>query len=281
MKKVKIKFTWFVFISLTLVLVFSGFATTPKSFAQEKYTTRDFNEQLVMATLWMQASAEYRALCYQAFNLARMNLDAFLGSYSGSRPVAVIVDADETVIDNSPYEAFLIGKDFGYSSKTWNPWMAAGQAKAIPGASEFLNYAKEKNVEIFYLTNRKMVGYEGTKKNLKMLGFPNVDKKHLLLRTDTSNKQPRRDIVAMEYEIAFLMGDNLNDFLTVFAHKSVDERFAEVEKLRPEWGTKFIVIPNPAYGEWEGAVYKYNWGASVAEKDKMKKDLLQKWNYHP
>ena len=90
-----------------------------------EYTTRDLNEQLVMSTLWMQASAEFRALCYQAFNLARMNLDTFLASYSGTKPVAVIVDADETVIDNGAYEAFLIGQDFGYSSKTWEPWMAA------------------------------------------------------------------------------------------------------------------------------------------------------------
>ena len=69
----------------------------------------------------MQTSAEFRALCYQAFNLARMNLDAFLVSHKSPKPVAVIIDADETVIDNSAYEAFLIGQNFGYSSKTWNP----------------------------------------------------------------------------------------------------------------------------------------------------------------
>ena len=78
-------------------------------------TTQDLNEQLVMATLWMQTSAEFRAHCYQAFNLARMNLDAFLDSHKSAKPVAVIVDADETVIDNSAYEAFLIGQNFGYS----------------------------------------------------------------------------------------------------------------------------------------------------------------------
>ncbi|MDB4443788.1 5'-nucleotidase, lipoprotein e(P4) family [bacterium] len=249
--------------------------------SEEKYTTRDLNEQLVMATLWMQTSADFRALCYQTFTLAKMNLDAFLSSHSGGKPVAVIVDADETVIDNSAYEAFLIGKDFGYSSKTWTPWMAAAQATAIPGAGEFLDYAKGKGVEIFYVTNRKMVGYEGTEKNLKDLGFPYVDKKHLLLRTKSSDKQARRDIVAKDYAIAFLMGDNLNDFLSVFAKKSVDERFAEVDKVKTEWGRKFIVIPNPTYGEWEGAVYNYKWGASAAEKDKMKKDSLKMWNYQP
>ena len=247
----------------------------------DQYTTRDLNEQLVMATLWMQTSAEFRALCYQSFNLAKMNLDIFLAAHTGSKKVAVIVDADETVIDNSAYEAFLIGNDFGYSSKTWTPWMAAAQATAIPGALEFLNYAKEKGVEIFYVTNRKMVGYDGTEKNLKALGFPDVDKKHLLLRTGSSDKQERRDIVAKDYEIAFLMGDNLNDFASVFAKKPVADRFAEVDKIKDTWGKKFIVLPNPTYGEWEGSVYKGNWGASPAEKDKMRKDHLQRWDYQP
>ena len=245
------------------------------------YTTKDLNEQLVMATLWMQTSAEYRASSYQAFNLAKMNLDTFLASYSGSKRVAVIVDADETVIDNSAYEAWLIGNDFGYSSKTWGPWIAAGKAKPMPGALEFLNYAKGKGVDIFYVTNRKMVGYEGTEKNLKALGFPDVDKKHLLLRTKSSDKQARRDIVAKDYEIAFLMGDNLNDFLSVFAKKSVIDRLTEVDKIKEMWGHKFIVLPNPTYGEWEGSIYQGNWGASPAEKDKMRKDHLERWDYQP
>ena len=210
-----------------------------------------------------------------------MNLDTFLGSYSGSKPVAVIVDADETVIDNTAYEAFLVGNDFGYSSKTWTPWMAAAKATAIPGALEFLNYAKTKDVEIFYITNRKMVGYEGTAKNLKALGFPYVDKKHLLLRTDTSDKQPRRDIVEKDYEVAFLMGDNLNDFLSVFRKKSIAERFTETDKIKDMWGVKFIVLPNPTYGEWEGAIYDGNWGASPAEKDQMRKEHLKRWDYMP
>jgi 5'-nucleotidase (lipoprotein e(P4) family) len=159
--------------------------------------------------------------------------------------------------------------------------MAAAQAEAIPGALEFLTYAKDKGVEIFYVTNRKVVGYEGTAKNLATLGFPDVDEKHLLLRTDTSDKQPRRDIVLADYEVAFLMGDNLNDFESVFAKKSVADRFTLVDDRKAKWGSKFIVLPNPTYGEWEGAVYNYNWGASAAEKDQMRKELLKRWNYMP
>jgi len=279
MKKNNRKFRLALMAMVVMGLVAVGIQTPAT--AADEYTTRDLNEQLVMATLWMQTSAEFRALCYQSFNLARMNLNMFLDAYKGTKKVAVIVDADETLIDNSAYEAFLIGNDFGYSSKTWTPWMAAAQATAIPGAGEFLNYAKEKGVEIFYVTNRKMVGYEGTEKNLKALGFPDVDKEHLLLRTDTSDKQPRRDIVTKDHEVALLMGDNLNDFLSVFRRKSIADRFAEVDKIKDMWGKKFIVLPNPTYGEWEGAVYKGNWGASAAEKDKMRKDHLKRWDYQP
>jgi 5'-nucleotidase (lipoprotein e(P4) family) len=270
MQKLKTKFSL-----MLVVLVAAGLM------ASCAYTTKDLNEQLVMATVWTQTSAEYRALCYQSFNVAQMNLDAFLASYSGSKPVAIIVDADETVIDNSAYEAWLIGQDFGYSSKTWTPWMAAAEAKAIPGAAEFLNYANGRGVDVFYVTNRKMVGYEGTEKNLKALGFPNVDKKHLLLRTKSSDKQERRDLVAKDYAVALLLGDNLNDFLSVFAKKSIAERFTETDKIKGELGKKFIVFPNAMYGEWEGSVYSGNWGASAAEKDKMRKDNLERWDYKP
>ena len=162
------KYAYGLRLLLALVLASGIFVTAAPMQMEAKetqaYTTQDLNEQLVMATLWMQTSAEFRALCYQAFNLARMNLDAFLDSHKSAKPVAVIVDADETVIDNSAYEAFLIGQNFGYSSKTWNPWMQAAQATAMPGALEFLKYAESRNVEIFYVTNRKMVGYEGTEK---------------------------------------------------------------------------------------------------------------------
>ena len=266
-------------VSIALALVLAVvFMTGAVVQAQEKYTMKDLNEQLVMAAVWMQTSAEYRALCYQSFNLAEMLLDAHLLAKKDKKPVAVIVDADETVIDNSAYEAWLIGKDFGYSSKTWTPWMEAAEAKAIPGAKEFLNYAAKKGVEIFYITNRKMVGYEGTKKNLGALGFPFVDEKHLMLRTKSSDKQDRRDKVAADYDIAFMMGDNLNDFKSLFAGKKVAERLAETDKLKNSWGIKFVVLPNPTYGEWEGSVYGGKWGASPAEKDKMRKGHLTVWD---
>tara|TARA_R110001606_G_scaffold79143_1_gene182882 strand:+ start:2265 stop:3092 length:828 start_codon:yes stop_codon:yes gene_type:complete len=261
---------------LSTALLTGGFSFT--AFAQESdYSAKDLNEQLVMSTLWMQASAEYKALSYQAFNLAKMQFDQYASQHKGSKKIAVIVDADETVIDNSGYQAWLIGKDFGYSSKTWGEWMDAAQAKAMPGATEFLNYVASKGGEVFYITNRKASGLEGTRKNLKDLGFPNVDDAHLMLNTSTSNKEPRRQEVAQNYDIALLMGDNLNDFSIDFRTKGLAESDAAVEKNKALFGTTFIMLPNPAYGDWEGKVYDGNWGASAAEKDQMRKSKLNVW----
>ncbi|OEF96387.1 5'-nucleotidase, lipoprotein e(P4) family [Vulcanibacillus modesticaldus] len=244
------------------------------------YNTEDLNEQLVMATAWVQNSAEYRALAYQAFNVAKMILDKDLAENTSTEKRAIIVDVDETILDNSAYEAFLIGNDFGYSSKTWNPWMDAAEATAIPGAVEFLNYAAGKGVDIYYITNRKVVGKEGTLKNLKDLGFPQVDEEHLMLRTDTSSKTARRDAVDADHRIVLLMGDNLNDFSDVFKGKTIEERFAATDANKDLFGSKFIVLPNPQYGEWEGAIYNYNWGASAKEKNQMRKDSLKRWSFN-
>ncbi|AEF55263.1 5'-nucleotidase, lipoprotein e(P4) family [Marinomonas posidonica] len=271
-------FTNFRTVMLSTVLL-AGSVSLPALAHDSDYNTKDLNEQLVMSTLWMQASAEYKAMSYQAFNLAKMQFDHYLDKHKGNKKVAVVVDADETVIDNSDYQAWLIGKDFGYSSKTWSKWMAAADAKAMPGATDFLNYVASKGAEVFYVTNRKIVGLEGTRKNLKALGFPNVDDKHLMLRTDTSNKEPRRDAVAKNYDIALFMGDNLNDFSNDFRTKSLAESDAAVEKNKALFGTRFIVLPNPAYGDWEGKVYNGNWGATAAEKDRMRKSKLHVW--HP
>jgi 5'-nucleotidase (lipoprotein e(P4) family) len=270
MKKINGKFKLTVMLLVALALM-TGCA----------YTTKDLNEQSVLAVNWVQTSAEFRALCYQSYNLAKKNLDEFLANYSGSKPVAISVDIDETVTDNSAYQAWLIGQDFGYSSKTWGPWIASGQALAMPGAVEFLNYAKGRGVEIFYISNISMAFYEGAERKLKALGIPFADSKHLLLKTKTSDKQARRDIVTKDYEIALFLGDNLADFLSVFRKKPIDGRFAETDKIKDEWGKKFIVFPNPVYGGWEGTIYKGNWGASAAEKDKMRKDALRRWDYQP
>ena len=261
----------------TVLLV--GSISLPALADDTSYTTKNLNEQLVMSNLWMQASAEFQALSYQAFNLATLQFDHYISTHKTNKKIAIVVDADETIISNSAYQSWLVGQNQGYSSKTWGQWMSDAKATALPGAVDFLNHVTGRGAEVFYVTNRKITGLEGTRKNLQELGFPDVDDAHLMLKTTTSNKEPRRQKITENYDIALFMGDNLNDFSNEFKTKSLKESYAAVEKNKALFGTQFIMLPNPSYGDWEGKVYDGNWGASPAEKDEMRKAHLNAW--HP
>lgn len=231
------------------------------------------------AILWTQSSGEARALSYQAFALAKMLLDRDLRLNRRSRMRrAVVVDADETVLDNSRYQAMLLKNGRGYDAQSWADWVNRAEATAIPGAVEFLRYAASRGVKVFYITNRKLAEKEATAANLKKLGFPDVSDQTLLVRTDanSSTKEPRRQIVSSRYRIVLLIGDNLNDFAEMFEkEKTVAGRMAAVDKNRDQFGTRFIVLPNAMYGDWESAIYDYNFKLTEAEKAAKRKGQLK------
>jgi 5'-nucleotidase (lipoprotein e(P4) family) len=179
-------------------------------------------------------------------------------------------------LDNSPYEAGIVGKDTGYPTG-WAEWCNAAKAEALPGAVEFLKYVVSKGADVFYISNRKVQFKEGTMKNMKALGFPQVDDAHMLLREKTSDKEPRRQIAQKEHRIVLLMGDNLNDFDNIFRVKKIEDRMASVDQAKDKFGTMFIVLPNPMYGEWEGAAYNFNWKLSPKEKSEARKASLIRW----
>jgi 5'-nucleotidase (lipoprotein e(P4) family) len=229
------------------------------------------------AIVWTQTSGEARALAYQAFNLARMMLDRDLRLNRRSRiKRAIVVDADETVLDNSRYQATLLKNRRNYDSQSWTDWVNRAAAEAIPGAVEFLRYAASRGVRVFYITNRKASEKEATATNLKKLGFPDVGAETLLVRTDESSKEARRLSVGAKYRIVLLMGDNLNDFAEVFdKSKTVADRLAAVERNKEQFGTRFIVLPNVMYGDWESAIYEYNNKLTDEEKAAKRKSLLK------
>lgn len=271
-KRVPRKGLWTILVVLSFLVV-----SVSANADSETYTTRDLNEQLVMGTLWYQKSAEMRAISYQAFNVARLLFDIDLEKGTSGKKRAVVVDVDETVLDNGPYEAGIIGQDSGYPTG-WAEWINDAKAEPLPGAVEFLNYVAEKGADVFYLTNRKAPFKEPTMKNLKALGFPQVTDAHMLLREDTSDKEPRRQAVRQNHRIVLLMGDNLNDFDSVFRKKGVEERLAAVDEIKDKFGTMFIVLPNPMYGDWEGAVYNYNFKMTPDEKSESRKATLTPWS---
>jgi 5'-nucleotidase (lipoprotein e(P4) family) len=237
------------------------------------------NTYIEGAVLWQQSSGERRALSYQAFTLARMMLDRDLRMNHGSKkPRAVIVDCDETIIDNSRFQGMLLKNRVNYNQKDWTAWINRAEAEAVPGAVEFLRYAASRGVWVFYITNRNDIQKAGTASNLKKLGFPNVNDQTLLVQTDPKNssKELRRQSVGEKYHIVLLMGDDLNDFSDVFeSSKTVDARVAAADRYQAEFGKRFIVLPNPMYGNWESAIYGYNFKLTEAEKAEKRRSLLK------
>ena len=198
---------------------------------------------------WQKNSAEYVALSYQAYNLAKFRLDEKLNSEFNKRP-AIVIDLDETVLNNLPYNEMLIDSSEVFTQESWSKWVNKKIATKVPGSLEFINYAKSKNVKIVYLSNRRVENYDPTKENLVSLGYPFDEDTLMLLRDETSDKTARRNTLN-DYEIIMLLGDNLADFNSVFYKKSNNERIRSVDSLSKMFGDKFIVFPNLIYGDWE------------------------------
>ena len=248
---------------------------------------------LLNAVLWMQRSAEYKAAALTAFTLARLRLDQALadpswtaapkeqtGDYR-SLPPAVIVDVDETVVDNSGYQAWMALKDTTFDPKTWNAYVKTVTSRAIPGALEFTKYADAKGVKVFYITNRTADEEAATRKNLEMLGFPMGGDVDTLL---TTGKQPgwgsvkgvRRAHVTRSYRVLLNVGDNLGDFVDEF-RGSEAERQAVMESHRERWGREWIMIANPTYGSFETAAFGHDFKLSPGERRRAKRSVLDAW----
>jgi 5'-nucleotidase (lipoprotein e(P4) family) len=259
-----------------LLLLASGSLLFAQDQGQAAFTGKDLNEQTVLALAWMESSAEYHELCYQAYNLADMIVDkAIAAAKPNDKPLAIITDLDETLLDNSAYDGGFIGGNDSFSDATWQKWEAAAQAAAMPGASDFLNDVHRKGVEIFYVTNRDQA--TGTIRNLQALGYPDADAKHVMVSTGSSNKQPRFDAVTKDYTVAVYMGDNSNDLPIGTWHKGMKERNALVDQNKGRFGTLFVALPNPSYGDWEGALASGYYGLTPQGKNDARKAVLKSW----
>lgn len=253
------------FFLITALL--TGCATT-----QPEITNNNFN-----STLWVQTAAEYKANSIQAYNSAESNIDMALrdkswtaaleqGSNYSLLPPAIILDIDETVLDNSQYQAQLVLDDEQFNPKTWDDWIASESAPAVPGAVDFINSMESLQVDVIYITNRECAvrtdgGLECPQKedtidNLQKVGIEDVEPDHVFLKGEqpdwTSEKQSRREIVASNHRIIMLFGDNLSDFLPDGSGDITSEERTElIDEYSEYWGRKWFILSNPTYGSWD------------------------------
>ena len=207
-------------------------------------------DQSVTAVLWFQRSAEYRSLCYQAYNLAELRVKEYLVHPDTKKQAAVIFDIDETLLDNSPQEAQNILDGNAFSSSKWKAWSDQASAAAIPGSLDFCRFLQKNNIRVIYISNRLESEAQATLLNLRKWNFPDADSNHLFLKSTVSSKKIRRNLVENQYNVIMLVGDNLSDFDQIFENRSAHFGYGAVDSLKMEFGKKFIVLPNPMYGDW-------------------------------
>ncbi|MFP4555521.1 MAG: 5'-nucleotidase, lipoprotein e(P4) family [Bacteroidales bacterium] len=231
-------------------------------------------EHQVMSTIWFQNSPEAKSLYYQGFNIAKERVLEFK-SETSEKPQAVVVDLDETMINNSPFQGKMIETGKGFSPEFWNEWSAQEKATALPGAREFTHFCDSVGIQIIYLSNRMVTELEWTMNNLKDLDFAYVEPDNFLLKDTISGKEARREVVSEDYDIILLLGDNLNDFSEVFENRGDDWGASIVDEYREEFGRRFIVFPNPMYGEWEKSIYNHKRDIDDDAKFMMRRESIE------
>ena len=241
------------------------------------------------ATVWVQGSAGWEAAARQTYRLARRELDRALADSSRTalldppegyrdRPPAVLLDVDETVLNNAPYQARLVRSGREFSPESWAAWVREEAAEPVPGALAFTRAAREDGVAVFYVTNRDHRLEPATRANLRARGFPLDGAGDRLLTQGEregwgSDKASRRAHVAGDHRVLLLVGDDLNDFVSG-ARASAEAYHRLRERHADRFGRDWFMLPNPTYGTWERAATGFRSGLSADEAIRAKLESL-------
>lgn len=264
--------------------VFLSFLVMMTMLVQGCSSTKTVHPTL-QATLWVQNAVEFDALASMGYQTAETKLREALmdkswaaeltqvGTNIEELPPAIILDIDETVLDNSPYQARMVQKGSGYDPVEWEKWVLEANADAISGAVNFTNKAADEGITVIYLSNREANTEEATRKNLKAQGFPLSNETDVVLLKNelpewTSSKIERRKHVASQYRVLMLFGDDFNDFLPA-KNISENERDNLLDKYRTNFGVKWFILPNPIYGSWDQALYNFERNLSEEKKSEI------------
>jgi 5'-nucleotidase (lipoprotein e(P4) family) len=220
------------------------------------------------AVTWVQTAAEYRASAIQTYRAAEASMlramqdKNWTAALEQRRPVpelplAVILDLDETVFDNSAYQARLTATAGSFSDEGWQKWVGEKGAGLVPGARDFLLAAHANGVAAFYVSNRVCDPNKADDPTVAVLRTHHLPfrPERLLCKTDTTDKSARRTLVAAGNRILLLIGDDFNDFVSLPRdHSTVADRLTAVDAFDRYWGERWFMLPNPTYGSWERAV---------------------------
>ena len=276
--------------ALLLCAIVSGCAIAPPHTGGALATADPAANDNLNAVAWTQNAVERDLVYLQTWRDAQGQLLAALHdpawdalpasdrvAPSANLPAAVIVDVDETVLDNSPYQARLVRSGGAYNADDWAAWCREQRARAVPGAVAFAQFAAQHGITIVYLSNRDQSLDTATLGNLRQVGLP-VAGPEVFLGLGTvvngctqvgSAKGCRRQAVSRRYRVLMQVGDQLGDFVDA-PQATTASYHATAERYLPWIGTRWFVLPNPTYGAWESAVSGGKSATSPAQRRKAK-----------
>jgi 5'-nucleotidase (lipoprotein e(P4) family) len=242
------------------------------------------------AVAWSQTAIEHDLIYLQTYRDAEARLlpaladkqwdalpkDDRIAPAKGLKP-AVVLDIDETVLDNSPYQARLIKSGGEFNEADWAAWCKEERARALPGVVEFTQFAASHGIAVIYISNRAKDLDQATLSNLRKAGLP-VSGPEAFLGLGTfvedceqvgTEKGCRRQLVSRKYRVLMQFGDQIGDFVTVLANNAEGRQKAIAPYMG--WiGTRWFTLPNPTYGAWEPALFNNDWSAPRDERRRQK-----------
>jgi 5'-nucleotidase (lipoprotein e(P4) family) len=200
---------------------------------------------------WTRNSAEHRAVFLQNYALAtRIVRERSMGLAPNTW--AVILDADETVIDNSQFQKEQAASGRNYTPTAWSEWCLRGEAKPLPGVIPFLQEVHRLGGRIAIVTNREAQLLKATEENFRMESIP-FDQ--ILCRTSSSAKDARLESIENgktplgwpPMKVILWVGDNVQDF----PNMTQKQMLTGADEAYSKFGSEYLILPNPMYGSWE------------------------------
>ena len=230
------------------------------------------------AVVWVQTSTEYAAVTTSIYAGATAALDD-LETSGHAEQFAVVLDVDETVLDNSAYQGQLVLDDTRYASDTWDQWIEDRAAPAVPGVVEFIQAAQSRGIHVAFITNRACrprantaadcpqkedtlnnladIGIDAASTTLYLRGERPPEQCRTLLTAEeqpdgtwSSDKTSRRACVALDRNIAMFFGDQLGDFTAEPEVQPDRDGRQTTGEFSEYWGKTWFMLPNPTYGDW-------------------------------
>tara|TARA_Y100000814_G_scaffold25590_1_gene16915 strand:- start:1138 stop:1788 length:651 start_codon:yes stop_codon:yes gene_type:complete len=207
------------------------------------YATFLMSADLPNDVRWVTQSKEYKSICHQTFNTASMMLDEYLKNNKNNN-LAIVMDLDETVLDNSQYQVEINNKNETFNMQSWSAWVLREEAKLVPGAKKFIKKVRKNNIQLIFISNRMDARLKATKGNMKKLSIFSKNDIFLLRKDKKDKKDVRRNEIYLskgrmkkynKFNIIQYFGDAMGDFPVLD---------------NSEFGKSQFVLPNPMYGKW-------------------------------